>query len=186
MPIVIETERLLLRHFEPADAPFVVRLLNEPSFIENIGDRGVRTVEDARAYLAAGPLASYAANGHGLYLVALRETGEPAGMCGLLRRAQFDEVDVGYAFLPEFWRRGFAAESVAAVLKHGRRALGFGRILALVSPRNTTSARLLEKLGFALRETVELHAGGGEVRVYAQEPEGGDAPPRVARAAPAV
>lgn len=164
----IETERLILRPFTPDDAAFVVVLLNEPSFIANIGDRGVRTVEDAVAYLAGGPIASYEANGHGLLLMELRDTGEPIGMCGLLRRAQFADVDVGYSILPAYWRRGYAAEAVAATLRHGREVLGIGRIIALVSPHNTPSASLLEKLGFTFVETVDLLPAGIPVRVYEQ------------------
>lgn len=166
MTIVLETERLVLRHFTAEDAAFVLRLLNEPSFIENIGDRGVRTMEDAAAYLAGGPIASYARHGHGLNAVVLRETGEPIGMCGLLRREQFAHADVGYSFLPEFWRRGFAAESVAAVVEHGRRTLGLRSIIALVSPHNTASSALLEKLGFRYEERVNLLPSGSEVMVY--------------------
>jgi RimJ/RimL family protein N-acetyltransferase len=169
--IVVETPRLVVREFTPGDAEFILRLLNEPSFVANIGDRGVRTVEDAVAYLTGGPIKSYETNGHGLSLVALKETGEPMGMCGLIRREQFADVDVGYAFVPEFWRQGFAAESVLAVMQHGRRTLGVGRIIALVSPHNTASARLLEKLGFTLDEPVALQPSGTEVLVYASEPD---------------
>ena len=166
MTIVLETERLVLRHFTADDAAFVLRLLNEPSFIANIGDRGVRTMEDAAAYLEAGPIASYARHGHGLNVVELRETGERIGMCGLLRREQFADADVGYSFLPEFWRRGFASESVAAVVEHARGTLGLRTIIALVSPHNTASAGLLEKLGFEYAERVNLLPGDKEVMVY--------------------
>ncbi|MBD0318995.1 MAG: GNAT family N-acetyltransferase [Gemmatimonadetes bacterium] len=166
MTIVTETGRLVLRHFTTEDAEFVLRLLNEPSFIENIGDRGVRTVEDAVAYLNRGPIDSYARHGHGLNAVVLRETGEPIGMCGLLRREQFADADVGYSFLPEFWRRGYAAEAVAAVVEHGRRTLGLRTIIAIVAPHNTASSALLEKLGFRYEERVELLTDGSDVMVY--------------------
>ncbi|HEX8361489.1 MAG TPA: GNAT family N-acetyltransferase [Longimicrobium sp.] len=167
MPIIVQTERLLIRGFTPNDAGFMLRLLNEPSFIENIGDRGVRTEEEAAAYLASGPIASYATYGHGLCRVELRETGEPIGMCGLLRREQFDDPDVGYAFLPEFWGRGFALESVAAMVEDGRRRLRLTRIIAIVAPHNTASSRLLEKLGFTFEETTQFQPDGSEVQVYA-------------------
>jgi len=98
--IVLETDRLLLRHFTPEDAPFILRLLNEPSFLHNIGDKGVRTLEQAAGYLLEGPIRNYKALGFGVYLVALRESLEPIGMCGLLKRDQFEDVDIGYAFLP--------------------------------------------------------------------------------------
>lgn len=163
---MIETERLKLRQFVLEDAEIIVRILNEPSFIENVGDKGVRTIEDAVAYLENGPFASYAANGFGAYLVQLKESGEPIGMCGLLKREQFDDPDVGYTFFPEFWRQGFAAEAVSAVLEDSRRTLGIDRIIAIVSPHNAPSSRLLEKLGFSFKEITNFQPSGDEVLLY--------------------
>ena len=105
---IVETERLALRRFEPSDAPFVLRLLNEPSWIEHIGNKGVHTVDDAATYLVAGPIAMYERIGFGLYLVELKESREPIGMCGLIKREALSDVDVGFAFLPEHWGGGFA------------------------------------------------------------------------------
>ncbi|HEX6746560.1 MAG TPA: GNAT family N-acetyltransferase [Longimicrobium sp.] len=164
--IVVETERLRLRHFIADDAEFVLRLLNEPSFLQNIGDRGVRSVDDAVRYLENGPIASYARHGHGLNAVMLKETGERIGMCGLLKREQYDDVDVGYAFLPEFWGKGYAVEAASAVLEHGRRTLGLTRAIALVSPGNAGSVRVLEKLGFAFSRTVANASGAAETEIY--------------------
>ena len=153
MPVAA-TPRLVIRRFRLEDAGFVLRLLNEPSFIENIADKGVRTREQAVAYLRDGPLASYRDHGHGLYLVAGRDTLEPMGMCGLVRRDYLDAPDLGYAFLPEFVGRGYASEACAAVLDHGRRDLGLARFLAIVSPGNRRSTGLLERLGFGRRGLV--------------------------------
>ena len=99
---IIETERLLLRQLSTGDADFILELLNEPSFIQNIGDRGVRTLADANLYIMNGPVASYARNGFGLYLVILKETDEPIGICGLIKRNGLDDVDIGYAFCRSF------------------------------------------------------------------------------------
>ena len=112
---ILETERLLLRQFSLADAELILELLNEPSFIRNIGNRGVRTLADARSYILNGPVASYAKNGFGLYLVVLKQTNESIGMCGLIKRDTLEDVDIGYAFLPRFWARGYAVESARAV-----------------------------------------------------------------------
>ena len=167
---MIETERLLLRHCVPEDADVVLRLLNEPSFLENIGDRGVHTLEEAVTYLLNGPIASYAEHGYGMNMVLLKETGEPVGMCGLLRRPQFDHPDVGYAFFPEFWRRGFASEAASAVIEHARRTLGVGRIIAIVSPHNAASKLVLEKIGFTFQEHALFEPDGSEVLVYESQP----------------
>jgi RimJ/RimL family protein N-acetyltransferase len=166
---IVETARLALRRFELSDAPYVLRLVNEPSWIENIGNKGVRTVDDAARYLSGGPIAMYDRVGFGLYLVALKESGEPIGMCGLIKRDGLNDVDVGFAFLPEHWGRGFAYESAAAVVDYGRRTLGLSRIVAIVSKTNARSARLLERLGFTCEGTTRVRPGE-ELFLYASEP----------------
>ena len=153
--MVLETARLRLRRFAAADAAFVLRLLNEPSFVRNVGDRGVRTVEDAAAYIRGGPIASYAHHGFGLYLVELKD-GTPIGTCGVLKRDELPDADIGYSLLPEFWSQGFAYEAATAIRDYARSVLGLDRLLAIVSPENDPSARLLEKLGFTFERMVEL------------------------------
>ncbi|HJW43761.1 MAG TPA: GNAT family N-acetyltransferase [Geothrix sp.] len=161
----VQTDRLILRPFVVEDAPFILRLLNEPSFIENIADKGVRTLEQAADYLAQGPLASYAAHGHGLWLVLHRVTGQPMGMCGLIRRDNLPEVDLGYAFVPEFWGLGYAREAADACVAWGRETLGLRSLLAIVSPGNAASIRLLEALGFHHSGHM-VYAPGDEVEVH--------------------
>jgi RimJ/RimL family protein N-acetyltransferase len=165
-PPPIATPRLVLRPFVPDDAAFVLQLLNEPSFIRYIGDRGVRDAEGARQYLANGPLASYARFGFGLLLVATRDTGKPAGMCGLLKRDTLADVDLGYAFLPAFWSRGYAREAAAAVLAHGRDTLGLSRVVAITTPDNAASIRVLTHLGFQFERLIRLGAADEELSLY--------------------
>lgn len=147
MSLVVETARLRLHRFGIDDAAFVLQLVNEPSWLEFIGDKGVRTLADARTYLIDGPLAMYARCGHGLYRVDLRSSGTAIGMCGLIRRDSLPDVDIGYAFLPAHWGEGYAEEATRATLAHARDDLGLHRLLAIVTPANTRSIRLLEKLG---------------------------------------
>ena len=116
--MILETDRLRLRKLLLDDAEFVLRLLNEPSFIQNIGDRGVRTIDDARAYILKGPIASYEKFGFGLWMVETRPTGVPIGICGLLKRDVLEDVDIGYALLPEFCSQGYALESASAVMSY--------------------------------------------------------------------
>jgi ribosomal-protein-alanine N-acetyltransferase len=162
---VLETERLKLRHFTPDDAEFILRLLNEPSFLQNIGDKGVRTLEQAVGYLMEGPIKSYQAHGHGLYLVALKNSLQPIGMCGLIKRALFQDIDLGYAFLPEFWSQGYAGESAAAVLELGR-SLGFKKVIAFVTPSNAGSIKVLEKLGFSFFGFTQMPPDPSDVSLY--------------------
>ena len=166
---VLETARLALRRFDVGDAPFILRLLNEPSWIENIGDKGVRTLDDAVRYLTNGPIAMYDRVGFGLYLVELKESGEPVGMCGLIKRDGLDDVDVGFAFLPAYWGRGFAGESASAVVDYGRRSLGLSRIVAIVSKTNPRSVHLLERLGFALEGTTRVGPDAEELLLLASD-----------------
>lgn len=166
---VIETERLVLRRLTLDDAGFILGLLNEPSFLRFIGDKGVRTLDDARAYIGDGPMASYERHGFGLYLTSLRESGEPIGICGLVKRAALDDVDVGFAFLPRYWSRGYASEAASAVLAYAKRALGLARVAGITDPENAGSIRVLEKLGLEFVGMVRLAEGTPEVRLFARE-----------------
>ncbi len=163
---VLETERLVLRHLTSEDAEFILRLLNEPSFLINIGDKGVRTTEDAARYIENGPRASYERFGFGLFLVELKSSGASAGICGLLKRDTLDDVDVGFAFLPEFWSKGYAVESASAICAHARDVFGINQLAAITSPDNDKSIRVLEKLGFKFDRMISLMEGEPEVRLF--------------------
>jgi RimJ/RimL family protein N-acetyltransferase len=163
---VLETERLVIRRLSADDAEFILALLNEPSFLRYIGDKGVRNIADAVRYIETGPLASYERFGFGSYLVELRESGVPIGMCGLIKRETLPDVDIGFAFLPGFWSRGYAFESAAAVLTYGRDVLGLRRIVAINSPDNDASARLLEKIGLRFERLIKLTDDQAEVRLF--------------------
>jgi len=162
----IKTERLTLRQFTPGDAEFIIKLLNEPSFIQNIGDRGVRTLPDAEKYLANGPVSSYAKNGFGLLAVTLTDTGQLIGMCGLIKRETLKDVDIGYAFLPEFWSKGYALESVRAVMSHAKEVVGLKRVVAIVDPANARSIRVLEKVGMAFEKMVRLSKDDIDLKLF--------------------
>jgi len=163
---ILETERLALRTLTPEDAPFILRLLNEPSWLRFIGDKKVRTLDDARGYIQNGPMASYARNGFGLWLVALRPEGVPIGMCGLIKRDALQDVDIGYALLPEFWGKGYAREAAAATIAHGRDAFGLERLVAITSLDNDASIRLLEDLGFSFERLIRMGEEQSETRLF--------------------
>jgi len=166
---VLETDRLALRRLTTDDAGFLVELLNEPSFLLHIGDKGVRTEADACRYLERGPLASYERFGFGLWRVGLKQSGEPVGMCGLLKRDWLTDVDLGFAFLPRFWAKGYAFEAASGVLLHARDAFGLKRIVAITSPDNAASIRLLAKLGFTFERMARASEKEPEVRLFARE-----------------
>jgi len=163
---VLETKRLTLRYFSHDDAEFIVRLLNEPAFIEYIGDKGVRTVEEANQYLLNGPMDSYEQYGYGLNMVELKETGKPIGMCGLVRRENLDDVDIGYAFLEQHWSKGYARESAEAVLEHAQNTLGVDRVVAIVTPGNRSSIKLLEKIGLTFERMIQMSDDDDELECF--------------------
>jgi RimJ/RimL family protein N-acetyltransferase len=165
---VLDTERLTLRTLSNDAADFIVELLNEPSFIEHIGDKGVRTRDEAFEYIRTGPASSYATCGFGLYLVELKATGESLGMCGLLKRPALDDPDLGFAFLPRYWSKGYAFEAASGVLAYARSTLGITRVLAITSQGNAASIALLGRLGFRFEGTKQLAAAGEpELNVFA-------------------
>lgn len=165
--LMCETERLQVSHFSLDDAPFILRLLNEPTFIRNIGDKQVRSLDDARSYLHNGPLTSYQRNGFGLSRVVRKDSGEVIGMCGLIRRDGREDVDVGYALLPDHWGQGYAAEAVRGVLQSDARHHGLQRVVAVVNPDNAASIRLLQTVGFDFEKMVVLPGESTPIQQFA-------------------
>ena len=163
---VLQTARLSLRHFDRADAPFIFELLNEPSWLQHIGDKGIKTLSDAERYIQDGPVTMYARLGFGLYLVELTGSSESVGMCGLIKRDTLEDVDLGFAFLSRFWGNGYAYESAAAVMSYAKIRLGLDRIVAITAPNNQTSGKLLRKLGFTLERMITATGGGEDLMLY--------------------
>jgi RimJ/RimL family protein N-acetyltransferase len=177
---VIQTPRVSLRELGFGDAEFILELLNEAGFIRFIGDKGVRSLADARDYILQGPMDSYARHGFGLYAVCLRETspsdaavGTPIGICGLVKREGLSEPDVGFAFLSRFWSRGYAVESAAAVLAHAQQVLRLARIVAITSPDNAQSIAVLEKIGLKFERSIRLTDHSPELKLFGLPPEKG-------------
>jgi len=170
---VLETARLRLRHLDPeTDAEFILELVNEPPFLQYIGDKGVRTFADARRYIADGPLKSYEANGYGLYKVELKSDATPIGMCGLVKRDTLPDADIGFAFLKRFWNEGYAFESAAAVMKYAREQLAIKRVLAITTPNNVASGKLLNKIGLRFDRVIKLTIDSPEVKLFTTEDHG--------------
>lgn len=169
--VVLETERLRLRHVEPQDAAFVLELVNEPSWLRFIGDRGVRNLEDARAFIDNGPRKMYAQHGFGLLAVERKDDAVPMGLCGLIRRDTLPDVDIGFAFLPRFWGQGYAQEAAAATLQYAREVQHLGRVVAIAKPDNDASDKLLRRIGLRLEGTIRLPGSDEELNYYGTAPE---------------
>ena len=166
---VLETERLSLRKLTVDDDEFILTLVNEPAFLRYIGDKKVRNLEDAREYILNGPVASYERNGFGLLLVELRESHTPIGMCGLLKREELPDPDIGFALLSDFWGKGFAFEAAEAVLRDAHKRLNLERIVAITSLDNDASIGLLQRLGFSFEKVVQLSPDGEQLRLFTRE-----------------
>ena len=154
--MIVETKRLLLRKINVEDAAFVLRLVNEPSFLSNIGDKGLKNLPDAERFISEGYWTNQEHPGYGMFLVALKDGGEPIGGCGLLYRKVLDVTDIGFAFLPEYWNRGFAYEAAEAMMKYGYSVLGVKKIVGLTSEDNFGSINLLKKLGMDFKKIVKM------------------------------
>jgi RimJ/RimL family protein N-acetyltransferase len=163
---VLETDRLILRWLTADDSAFILELLNDPGWLQFIGDKGVHTLEEARSYLLKGPIDMYGRLGFGLYLTELKESSVPIGICGLIKRDGLEDVDVGFAFLPQFRTKGYAYESASAIMVYGKDVLKLERIVAVTSPENRHAARLLEKLGLRFERMVTLATGAAEMRLF--------------------
>ena len=166
---VLETERLILRRITIGDSDFILELLNDPSWLRFIGDKSVRTLDDAHDYILKNPVAMYERLGFGLYLTELKGDGVSIGVCGLIKRDSLEDVDIGFAFLPKFREKGYAYESASAVMMYGRRTFGLNRIVAITSPDNYGSAKLLEKLGFNFERTIKLSDDSEGVSLFASD-----------------
>lgn len=153
--VIIESERLRLRHYTLDDTGFIINLLNQSSFIENIGDRGIRTKADAEQYLQKSILDSYQKHGFGLSMVELKDSEKPIGMCGILKRDGLEFPDLGYAFLPEYCGQGYAFEIADKLMKSVEELYGLKRVLAITSSDNSNSIHLLEKTGFKFEGMVK-------------------------------
>lgn len=162
--IILETERLTLRHFTLDDAPFVLDLFTQPSFIANVADRGLRSVEDAADYVRDHLFQAYGESGYGFWAVVSRATGATIGLCGVIKRETLDDVDLGYGFLPQFWGNGFAREATTATMEHARHTLNLDRVVAIVSPHNAPSIKILDLLG--MRREAEFTMPGEETPVF--------------------
>ena len=163
---VFETERLILRRLDDGDADFIFELVNDPDWLRYIGDKGVRNLDDARTYIENGPMAMYERVGFGLYRVELKSVGTPIGMCGLIKRDTLPDVDIGFAFLPQFRAHGYGREAARATLEYGRDVVGLKRIIAITSPDNDASGRLLEAVGLRFERSFDISAEDRSVRLY--------------------
>jgi [ribosomal protein S5]-alanine N-acetyltransferase len=166
MKIVIETERLLLRKFTVDDASFILELLNTPSWLRFIGDRNVHNIEQATQFLLNGYLKSYETHGFGFYVVIERATQKLIGMCGLVKRNTLEDVDIGFAFMPEFVGKGYGFEAASATLNYAENVLRLEKIIAIVNPENVVSIALIKKIGLQFERMINLSARDIELMLF--------------------
>ncbi len=166
MEIVVETERLILRKFTLQDAPFVLNLVNTPTWLRFIGDRNVHSIEDAERYLLNGSLKSYQEHGFGFYAVLTKESFQPVGMCGLVKRDSLKDVDIGFAFLPDSAGKGYGFEAATATMSLAKNTLKLKRIIAIVDPENEISIGLIKKIGLTYERMLQLSPDDIELMLW--------------------
>jgi RimJ/RimL family protein N-acetyltransferase len=166
---ILETERTILREVTTDDAEFILDLLNQPSFVRYIGDRNVRTIEQARDYIESRFTESYKKFGFSMWAVVLKETSELIGLCGFVKRDGLPDVDIGFAFLPQFEKCGYAFESASAVMHYGRDVLNLPRVLAITSQDNASSQKLLEKIGLNFERLISLPSDAEELKLFSSD-----------------
>ena len=144
---ILQTQRLSLRELTFDDADFIFQLLNSEGWLRFIGQRNIKTIEDAKNYIAQSAMKSYHENGFGLYLVELIDDKTAVGLCGLLKRDYLDAPDIGYAYLPQFWGKGYAVEAASAIKDYAFNELKFTKLQAITSIENAMSQKVLTKIG---------------------------------------
>lgn len=164
--MILETERLYLRHLVRDDAEFILRLLNEPSWLHFVGDKQVKNINDAKKYIELSAITMYQQFGFGLFLVCDKNTDKPLGLCGLMKRDNLDHADLGYAFLPEYWNKGFALEAVKAVLNYAKDTHQLTQLLALTKSSNTPSIKLLNKVHFEFDRDLKVMDDVENLQIY--------------------
>jgi RimJ/RimL family protein N-acetyltransferase len=163
---IIETERLNILLLSLNDEEFVFRLLNDPDWIKYIGDRKINNHADARNYILLNIISSYEKYGFGLFLVKEKQNDISIGICGLLKRDYLDDVDIGFAFLPEYRGKGYGYESASAVIKYGQESFGLDKILAITQSNNLNSIKMLKKLGLEYIKNIKLPEEEEELRLF--------------------
>lgn len=166
--MICESDRLLLRLTRRDDAVFLLRIVNQASWIRHIGDRKVHTLEDAERYVDTRMLEPIRQHGFGMYVIELKATGEAVGLCGLVKRDALPDPDLGFALLDEHAGRGYALEAATAMLRHARDTLKMPRLLAITTPANARSGNLLEKLGFRLEEAPHVNPEGENLSLWSR------------------
>ena len=164
--IILETERLLLREFTEGDADFICRLLNSPGWLKNIGSRGIENEDNAREYINSKLRKAYTELGFGFYLIELKLAGESVGMCGLVKREGLDDVDVGFALLPEYEGYGYAYEAASATVEYAANTLLITTLSAITIPTNKSSIKLLEKIGLKFSKMIKIPNDPAELMLF--------------------
>ena len=163
---MIETERLNMGAITVDDAEIMLAIWNDPAFIANVNDRGIRTIDEAREAVAAGAAKMFDDYGYGPFWLSLKSDGTMIGICGLFKRDNLDHPDIGFAVLPEWVGKGYAGEAAVAVVAHARTELGLPALSAIVSPSNAASIGLIKKLGMSFERMVTMPGDDEPIELY--------------------
>lgn len=166
---ILETERLLLRHFEISDAEDLFRIYSDAETMKFMGD-GPPSVEAERENLKNHIDNYYKNHGLGIWATVLKENNKFIGRCGLLRSTidGNEETEVGYLFDREFWGRDLATEAAMGILDLAFDQLKIERVVAVIHPENIASKKVAEKAGMTFEKIVS-YKNFPEVLLFAKE-----------------
>jgi RimJ/RimL family protein N-acetyltransferase len=166
MKYILTTERLVLREFTEEDDLFIIELVNTEDWLKYIGDKNIKTRQQAKEYLVKGPIKSYQENGYGLFLVELKDSKIPIGMCGIINRPTLENPDIGFAFLPQYVGQGFGYEIAQSTINYAQNELRINKVLAITIPENLASIKLLTKLGLKFQKSIKFSNDSAELMLY--------------------
>ena len=167
--IIAETERLIISKINIKDAPFFLELMNTPHWLKYIGDRNIKSIEDAEEAIKSGHLKSYKNNGFGFYKLLLKsEKNKTIGTAGLIKRDQLEDIDIGFGFLPDYEGKGFGYEASLEIMKLAKEVFNIEKLVAITNPNNKNSIKLLEKLGLTLEKRIKPFEDDKELLLFAK------------------
>jgi len=167
--VIAETDRLLLSKITIDDAPFILELVNTPDWIKYIGDRNIKTVEQAETHIKNNQLKCYETHGFGYYKLQVKaENLKTIGTSGLLRRDNLEHVDIGFSFIPDYHGKGYGFEAASEIMKLAKDKFNIKTLCAITLPINQPSINLLEKLGLSYQKTVKPFEDDEELLLFAK------------------
>ena len=163
--MIIETKRLILREISVADAQDMLRLHSNNQVQKYTGEELITSLEEIQNKIKERSK-EYKKYGFGRWATFLKRDMQFVGWAGLLYLPEFDEIDLGFRFLPEYWGLGIATEACRAILSYGFDNLKLKKIIAIAFKENKASIRVMEKIGMQFDKIAPYEIGSSDAVWY--------------------